>query len=168
MLDKNIMRTKEYPLTPDFFAQDWVPEHRRWSCYLHYGVQCIVPGCNLRGTKVVHWYSPGEFKKYGDSGLGEHIDLIGYNDGTEFLMTVDHIIPKANGGPKIWWNLQPMCFAHNNKQRAKMLYRPNTERLLLIAEKSGLILPVGDSVVPDADLHDLILNHYKTRIDERK
>lgn len=131
----NLMRTQEYALTPEFF-DDWTETHRRWSCYHHYGVQCCVDGCHRKGTHVVHWYSRADFVKYGDTGKGEHIDLVGFEpDGTtEFLMTVDHIVPDSKGGPKVWWNLQPMCEFHNGHQQAQMIYIPNRQRLIHLGD----------------------------------
>lgn len=167
MIQDNIIRTKLYALTNEFFLQDWVVEHRRWACYFHYGVTCCVPGCARTGTHVLHWYSAPDFKKYGDSGKGEHIDLIGYEaDGTtEYLMTVDHIIPHRDGGPKIWWNLQPMCQEHNNKQGARTIHRPSRARLELIQLMSGMGTPEKYSVVgalppTDDQLFGLLLDFH--------
>jgi len=157
---KNIMRTKLYPLTPEFLLEDWTADHRRWSCYRHWGVQCCVPGCNRVGTHVLHWYSPGDFKKYGDSGLGEHIDLIGHENGSEFLMTVDHVIPKSYGGPKIWWNLQPMCATHNNNQKNRMVHLPSRPQLELIAFNSSITVP---TYLPDREFYDYIAQQYRDR-----
>jgi hypothetical protein len=158
---RNAMRTQLYPLTPEFMAQDWVEGHRRWACYSHWGTRCIVPGCPRHGTHVVHWYSPGDFKKYGDSGLGEHKDLVGYNEtGSEFLMTVDHIIPDSYGGPKVWWNLQPMCEKHNNGQKHRMLFTPDRERLLLIAELSNIRVNL---LLSEEEMYKHIAAEYKKR-----
>lgn len=162
----NRIQTQLYKLTDNFLAQDWVSEHRRWSCYMYYGVQCSVPTCTRTGTHVIHWYDAATWKKHGDAKLGEHIDLIGYDpDGSAFLMTVDHIIPKVLGGPKIWWNLQPMCSHHNFRQQDKMKHKPKRSILETLAQKSGSILQ-WDSVAAatDAELHDIIVNHYRNQL----
>jgi hypothetical protein len=169
-LPKNRFETRQYFLTDDILFQPWTAEHRRWACYRNYGVACCVEGCHRIGTEVIHWYDAATFKKYGDRGLGEHIDLIGYDpDGTPFLMTVDHIIPKKYGAPKVWWNLQPMCYSHNFNQKAKMIHKPHRDRLETIIEWAQI--PVNDSVVTVksgilkqfkyGELYKIIMNHYK-------
>ena len=160
-ISKNVVITQEYPLTSDFF-DDWTESHRRWSCYHHYGVACCVPGCDRKGTKVVHWYSQADFTKYGDSGKGEHIELVGVDlDGSEFIMTVDHIVPDSKGGPKVWWNLQPMCEFHNHDQGSKMLHRPNRARIFELMEHSNIRLP---QVMTDQELLDSVVAHYEKQL----
>lgn len=44
-----------------------------------------------------------------DKGGGIHLDLYGYLDGQEVLITVDHIIPKSKGGLDKMINFQVMC-----------------------------------------------------------
>lgn len=156
-------RTQEYALTPDFF-DDWTETHRRWGCYHHYGVKCCVPGCHRHGTGVVHWYSKQDFIRFGDSGKGEHIDLVGFeDDGTEYLMTVDHIVPDSKGGPKVWWNLQPMCEYHNGHQQAKMLYLPSRDRLEHIA-KICSVSP--DPAMSDREVLDMLVRHYQKKMEK--
>jgi hypothetical protein len=49
-----------------------------------------------------------------------HFNLYGHNaHGTEVLMTVDHIVPKAKGGYDSIDNLQTMCYKCNNKKGAQ-------------------------------------------------
>lgn len=38
-----------------------------------------------------------------------HLNLYGYNDDDEVLITVDHIVPKSKGGPNSMINYQTMC-----------------------------------------------------------
>ena len=162
-ISNKVIVTQSYPLTKDFF-DDWTAEHRRWSCYHHYGVACCVPGCTRQGTQVVHWYSRPDFIKYGDAGIGEHVELVGYDpDGSEFIMTVDHIVPDSKGGPKIWWNLQPMCEFHNFDQGAKMLHRPSRQRILELMEHSNIRLP---QTMTDTELLDSVVAHYVKRLEK--
>lgn len=96
-----------------------------------------MPGCHRKGTHAVHWYNPGDYAKIlnGEHGAGTglHIDLVGYEpDGTEYLMTVDHIIPHSKGGPKLWFNLQPMCSEHNASQENNQLFMPTLPRMIIL------------------------------------
>jgi len=51
-----------------------------------------------------------------------HFNLYGVDSktGEEFMMTIDHIKPKARGGLDILENKQPMCFSCNNKKGDKL------------------------------------------------
>jgi len=44
-----------------------------------------------------------------DKGGGTHLDLYGYIDEEEVLMTIDHIVPKSKGGLNDNINYQTMC-----------------------------------------------------------
>lgn len=173
-IGKTMHRTQEYTLTPDFF-DDWTEIHRRWGCYHHYGVRCCVPGCHRHGTGVVHWYSKQDFVRFGDSGKGEHIDLVGFEeDGTtEYLMTVDHIVPDSKGGPKVWWNLQPMCEYHNSHQQARMLYLPTRDRIMELADHAGIGKILRSLVeeklmepLSDKDLLDVIVKSFQKKMEK--
>lgn len=155
-----VQRTQEYKLTDDFF-DDWTETHRRWSCYHHYGVHCCVEGCYRHGTHVVHWYGRQDFIRFGDTGKGEHIDLVGFEDDgtTEYLMTVDHIIPDSKGGPKVWWNLQPMCEYHNGTQQAQMIYKPSKDRLMILANYAMV-----NPLLPEDELLDKIVAHFEKKL----
>lgn len=151
-INKHAIRTKEYILTPEFFTED-VALHRRLGCYAKRGVECCVPGCTRKGTHVVHWYMKSDFNRFGDSGVGEHVEIVGYDpDGTEYMMTVDHIVPDSKGGPKLWWNLQPMCEQHNTFQGNLKLYTPKMEWLVELAAYAGL------PYVPGTSYQDLLNN----------
>lgn len=82
-------------------------EHRRLQTFYHKGCQCVVPGCNRIGTKLIRH----QFKK-GDI----HVDLFTEDN---HLMTVDHIIPKSKGGENHLNNYQPMCQEHNTLKGSK-------------------------------------------------
>lgn len=44
-----------------------------------------------------------------DKGGGIHLDLYGFIDTEEVLLTIDHIIAKSKGGPNEYINYQIMC-----------------------------------------------------------
>lgn len=44
-----------------------------------------------------------------DKGGGIHLDLYGYIDKEEVLITIDHIVPKSKGGVNKMINYQTMC-----------------------------------------------------------
>jgi len=44
-----------------------------------------------------------------DRGGGLHLDLYGYIDDEEVLITIDHIVPKSKGGVNKLINFQTMC-----------------------------------------------------------
>jgi hypothetical protein len=117
------MTVRIEPVTDEFLQAH--STHRRLETYFHKGCKCVVPGCERVGTHIKYWYSAYDWKKYGDSGLGLHKDLIGYDpDGTEFLMTVDHILPRGHGGRDDISNKQPMCEMHNSKKADKKIKTP--------------------------------------------
>ena len=72
------------------------------------GYDCIH--CGIRGSF---------FALECNGGMHNGFALILYalnTDGKEVLMTVDHIVPKANGGGNNMQNLQPMCVDCNVKK----------------------------------------------------
>lgn len=78
----------------------------RHEMFLQKGVTCVV--CSRCATHVIAWRDLRYLQEVGSRGL--HIDLLCVEkDGTEVLMTADHIVPKSLGGPKSVENFQPMC-----------------------------------------------------------
>lgn len=69
--------------------------HKRLGTFAKHGLDCGC--CGIVGTRLV---------KRKDKGGGVHVDL--YTDNW-VLMTVDHVIPKAKGGPDTFDNKQPLC-----------------------------------------------------------
>lgn len=76
--------------------------HRRMKVYAAKGCTCVK--CGVKATELIQWH-PYHFNTQ------LHWDLR-TDDGR--MITVDHIIPKAMGGPDELWNYQPMCNSCNN------------------------------------------------------
>lgn len=77
----------------------------RWNLFAEKGTSCV--SCGLTGTHAIIWHQSKDPTQI-------HSDLIylppNFSDLTTMVMiTMDHIIPKAKGGPKTIDNLQPMC-----------------------------------------------------------
>lgn len=78
----------------------------RMECYAVHGTKCQC--CDRTGTEL-------RLELWGDGGL--HLDLYGFEpDGSDFLMTRDHIMPKSKGGRNTIANYQPMCQYHNSEK----------------------------------------------------
>lgn len=71
---------------------------KRVKIFFKKGITCVKCGVN------------GEFFALEiDRGGGMHLDLYGYIDDEEVLLTVDHIVPKSKGGLNNMINYQTMC-----------------------------------------------------------
>lgn len=76
----------------------------RLATFLYKGVDCVM--CGGRGSYFAIERCKGGFRD--DSKY--HANLWGIRDnGTHFLMTSDHIVPKSKGGLGSMSNRQPMC-----------------------------------------------------------
>jgi hypothetical protein len=74
---------------------------RRAKVFFEHGLQCIEPGCPLKGLFFA-------LEKWPMGDL--HFDLFALDEyGDEVLMTIDHVIPKSKGGKDEMSNYQPMC-----------------------------------------------------------
>jgi len=63
-----------------------------------------------KGTVCVNCGVEGKFFALEkDKGGGIHLDLYGYIDEEEVLITIDHIVPKSKGGVNTIINFQTMC-----------------------------------------------------------
>jgi len=71
---------------------------KRAKIFYKKGLICV--NCGVKG----YFFALEE-----DKGGGQHLDLYGYIDNEEVLITVDHIIPKSCGGRNILINYQVMC-----------------------------------------------------------
>jgi len=83
-------------------------EHRRLKVFFYKGFECANPFCDNVGTRLIC----GK-----DFGGGLHWDI--YTDDL-ILMTVDHILARANGGGEELENKQPMCSCCNSKKSDKV------------------------------------------------
>jgi len=71
----------------------------RYQVYALHGTQCVC--CGLKGTVF--------FLERQRPDDPFHLNLYGYFNGQEIMMTKDHIIPRSQGGKNRLDNLQPMC-----------------------------------------------------------
>ena len=102
---------KDYFLEPELLADRKI-KTRRAKVYFRKGFGCIKENCDIEGLY---------FTLDLDFGGGIHLDLYGTEkDGTEVLMTIDHIHPKAKGGKNRLDNYQPMCLVCNHIKADKV------------------------------------------------
>jgi len=76
---------------------------QRYHLFKHKGCKCK---CGVEGTffaKERHFNSDRW-----------HFNLYGFRDGTEVMLTKDHIVPKSKGGPNHFDNYEPMCLDCNS------------------------------------------------------
>ena len=73
-----------------------------------HGITCVT--CGLKGKFFATEKSHKRDGSY-------HLNLYGIrDDGTEVLMTQDHIVPLSLNGENVLTNLQPMCYPCNNRK----------------------------------------------------
>lgn len=86
---------------------------QRYSLFFNHGTDCVK--CGLKGAYF--WLEQDKSQ----SGTAWHFNLYGVlDDGTEVLMTKDHIIPKSKGGKNHINNYQTMCERCNSKKSNKI------------------------------------------------
>ena len=78
---------------------------KRYKCYKTRGVKCVK--CGIEG----HYFAVEKHKYFpADMPNPWHLNLYHKRkDGSEVMLTVDHIIPLAKNGSESVKNLQPMC-----------------------------------------------------------
>lgn len=89
-------------------------DHRRLGVFHRKGTVCVCCGAGKEGVRLVLNHTETKKGKVGST----HVDIF---TKSWVLMTVDHIIPQADGGTWDWDNLQPMCTRCNNKKGALTL-----------------------------------------------
>lgn len=90
------------------FEGDWVSmRSQRYAMFDLKGTDCVE--CGIKGAYFAKEKPPGN-ERY-------HFNLYAMNDnGTEVLMTKDHITPKSKRGRNHVSNYQPMCDPCNRKK----------------------------------------------------
>ncbi len=87
-----------------FFGEKVKLTSRRYKCFKGRGTRCV--DCGLKG----HYFAVERHRYQNRLTSPYHLNLYHKNaDGHEILLTVDHIIPKAQNGSNSIKNLQPMC-----------------------------------------------------------
>lgn len=80
----------------------------RYTMFKRQGLTCVI--CGVTGSFFAKEKNEEKANRY-------HFNLYAVReDGTEVLMTKDHIIPKCLGGRDIQSNYQPMCAPCNQKK----------------------------------------------------
>lgn len=80
---------------------------QRYRLFKENGVKCVK--CDIEGLYFI--------KEKSNSEYPYHFNLYGVkDDGTEVLMTKDHIVPKSKGGANKLSNYQVMCANCNLKK----------------------------------------------------
>ena len=123
--------------TKEFFTDPEFPERtvklRRARILNQIGHQCVEEGCHLKDF---------HFGLGIDNGGGIHLDLYGYDEVGELAMiTLDHIVPKAKGGPNKKSNYQPMCKVHNEMKAHEYNWARQFKDLSLIYPDDEIVTP---------------------------
>lgn len=95
----------------------------RLKTFRNKGVNCLSPGCPLKGQYFCAERSPRSkgnptSKGQDQSKWGKyHLNLYSKENGVETLFTCDHIVARSLGGKDIQTNMQTMC-THCNTQKS--------------------------------------------------
>lgn len=94
---------------------------QRYQLFAEKGLKCAI--CGIEGKYFALEINLTNYgKKLSQEQINNLIENGRYHfnlyavkeDGTEVMMTKDHIIPKSKGGPSCLWNYQTMCWHCNS------------------------------------------------------
>lgn len=107
-LTKNVLFEKDKRNAKVLLDGDYIKGNsQRYQTFFTKGFKCAC--CGIKGK-----YFAKEITR-GDASY--HLNLYALDkNGTEVLMTKDHIIPKSKGGQDVLDNYQPMCYICNYKK----------------------------------------------------
>lgn len=88
--------------------------HHRLGVFHRKGTVCVCCGAGKEGVFLIKNHTTTKKGRVGTT----HVDI--FTKGW-VLMTIDHIIPKSEGGTNDWDNLQPMCIRCNNKKASLLI-----------------------------------------------
>lgn len=79
---------------------------KRHTSFLKGGIKIVTYSLPIRDDQFCQW----------------HLNMYAMREnGTEIMMTKDHIIPRSRGGPNLMWNYQTMCQPCNSRKGCKIL-----------------------------------------------
>ena len=103
-------------------------DHRRLGVFHRKGTICVCCGAGKEGVYLVENHTESKRGRIGS----RHVDVFTKN---WVLMTIDHMIPLAEGGTSDWDNLQPMCTRCNSKKEDKLITVEELQQRLRIIPK---------------------------------
>jgi hypothetical protein len=133
---------------------------QRYQLFAKEGTTCVE--CGLVGTFFGLEIMEAE---YGKSDR-YHFNLYGEDqDGTEVLITKDHIIPKSRGGKNVLSNYQVMCVNCNTEKGDKLPTECDNARYIELAIKSlEMVAHVQDIDPTDCTPMDVEQLHYGAKL----
>lgn len=136
-VEKGLCIIRAYPFVTNVWGVERLNlDSERLRCYAMYGVECSVPSCDRRGSFFAVEKQPHvDHEAY-------HLNLYGTDSkGSEYMMTVDHIVARSLGGKHTMSNTRPMCSFHN-------------------FEKGQLEQALKQGTLPAADVLNLLTGFY--------
>lgn len=103
-------------------------DHRRLGVFHRKGTICVCCGAGKEGVYLVENHTTNKKGR----AASVHVDIF---TKSWVLMTVDHIIPKSEGGTSDWDNLQPMCTDCNRKKASLLISIEELQERLQIEAK---------------------------------
>lgn len=112
------------------------PSSLRFRLFLEKGHQCVH--CGIWADRIIVWQ---DLRQAAGRCAGEHRDLFATNilTGRPVLITMDHIIPEANGGLKTLENLQPLCEPCNVRKGSRSDEEAKAEAQEIVADLAAAL-----------------------------